>query len=154
MKYYFTKEGLEKLKKEFQELKNVKRKEVIERIATAREMGDLSENAEYQDARDEQGFIEGRILELENIINKAEIIIENNQINFIQLGSTFIVDCDGIQKQYTIVGSNEAKPSSGLISNESPLGGAFLDKKVGDKVEVDVPKGKVMCAILKILKRE
>lgn len=153
MKYYITLEGLQKLKNELNELKNVKRKEIIERIRAARELGDLSENAEYAEAKDEQSFIEGKILELENFINKAVIIAKENQSNgAVSVGSTVIIRFEGEteQRTYTIVGSNEANPSEGKISNESPMGRAFLNKKIGDKVEIQTPKGKVMCEIVDI----
>ena len=146
MTHYITKEGLEKLKLELNELKTVKRHEVINRIKTAREQGDLSENAE-----DEQSFIEGKILEIENLINKSIIIASNgNSTEMVTLGATVVVDCAGRNLKYTIVGSNEANPTEGLISNESPLGRAFLGKKVGETVVVSVPKGEMECHIVEI----
>jgi len=126
-KVYVSKEGLEKFKQELNELVTVKRKEVIERIERAKELGDLSENAEYAAAKDEQAFIEGRILELQDMIAHAELI-----------------------NDYEIVGVAEADPLIGKISNESPLGKAFLGRKVGDKVQVQVPKGMVTYTILEI----
>jgi len=151
MTHYITKEGLEKLKLELNELKTVKRHEVINRIKTAREQGDLSENAEYSDAKDEQSFIEGKILEIENLINKSIIIASNgNSTEMVTLGATVVVDCAGRNLKYTIVGSNEANPTEGLISNESPLGRAFLGKKVGETVVVSVPKGEMECHIVEI----
>ena len=151
MPHYLTQEGLEKLKKELEELKTVRRREVIDRIQAARELGDLSENAEYSDAKDEQSFIEGRIEELEALIKKAEIIDSNNHNGAVSLGSTVKVVCNGdSEKEYKIVGSNEADPLKGLISNESPLGGAFLGKKVGETIEVEVPRGKMVCKIINI----
>ncbi|TSC76947.1 MAG: transcription elongation factor GreA [Parcubacteria group bacterium Gr01-1014_31] len=149
MNPYLTREGLEKLKKELDELKSVKRQEVINRIKVAREQGDLSENAEYADAKDEQSFIEGRILELENLTNKAVIIdADVTHHDVVSLGMTVTVDCGGRTLRYTIVGSNEADPSQGMISNESPLGRAFLGKRVGEKVQVMVPKGEMECMIV------
>lgn len=150
MKYYITKDGLEKMKKELEALKNVKRKEIIERIRNAKELGDLSENAEYAEAKDEQSFIEGRIIELENFINKAMLIDESMQSSgMVSVGSTVIIQCEGDEKEkeYMIVGSNEANPTVGRISNESPFGRAFLGKKIGDMVEVQIPKGKIKCVI-------
>ena len=147
---YITKEGLEKLKAELENLRKNKMPEVVERIARAKELGDLSENAEYQDAKDEQGFIAGRIAELENLINKSELIEENQTKDVIAVGSTIKVICGGKEYQYTITGSNEADPSKGLISNESPIGRAFLGRKVGDKVTVIIPKGEMECEILEI----
>lgn len=150
MTQYLTKDGLEKLEKELVELKTFRRPQIIERIQKAKELGDLSENAEYQDAKDEQSFIEGRIVELENLINKAEII--NNQLNGgqVNLGGTVIVECDGETKKYTIVGSREADPVQGIISNESPLGRAFLGRKIGETVEVEVPRGLMRCKIVEV----
>ena len=151
MTHYITQDGIEKLAKELEYLKNNKRKEVIARIQAAKELGDLSENAEYMDARDEQSFIEGRIGELETLIKKSEIINHNQDKDIVRLGSTVTVECDGnIKKIYTIVGSNEADPMQGFISNESPIGRAFLGRQVGDMVEVDIPKGKLGCKIINV----
>ena len=138
------------MKEELEYLKKQKMPQVVERIARAKELGDLSENAEYQDAKDEQGFIAGRIAELENLINKSEIINENGSKDFVNVGSTIKVKCGKIQYQYTIVGSNEANPTKGLISNESPIGRAFLGRKIGEKVVVKIPKGEMECEILAI----
>lgn len=150
MVHYLTKEGLEKLKKEFEESRSVKLPEVIERIARAKELGDLSENAEYQDAKDEQGFVVGRIEEIKDLIKKAEIIDENHSKEHVSVGCTIKVLCEAKEYEYTITGSNESDPVKGLISNESPLGRAFLGSKVGDKVTVQVPKGEMECEILEI----
>lgn len=147
---YITKEGLEKLKEELIYLKKVKMPEVVERIARAKELGDLSENAEYQDAKDEQGFIAGRIAELEHLINKSQVIEGNGSKELVSIGSTIKVICDANEYQYTIVGSNEADPAKGLISNESPIGRAFLGRKKGEKVIVKAPKGEMECEILEI----
>jgi len=147
---YLTKEGLEKLKDELQHLKKVKMPAVVERIARAKELGDLSENAEYQDAKDEQGFIAGRIAEIEHSINKSEIIAENGSKEVVSVGSTIKAICDGQELIYTIVGSNEADPGKGLISNESPIGRAFLGAKVGEQVQVKVPKGEMECEVVEI----
>ncbi|MFH1192438.1 MAG: transcription elongation factor GreA [bacterium] len=148
---YITKEGLEKLKKEKENLEKNERPEIIERIKRAKELGDLSENAEYHDAREEQSFIEGRILELKDIINHAVIIDENEKSGgVIKVGSTFEVKAGSLKKEFTLVGSTEADPMQGLISNESPLGRAFLGCKKGESVEVVVPKGNVQYKIIKI----
>jgi len=148
---YITKEGLEKLKKEFEYLKKEKMPEVIERIARAKELGDLSENAEYQDAKDEQGFIAGRLADLENLINKSEIIKPGGSSkDTVSVGCTIRALCDSSEYRYTIVGSNEADPAKGLISNESPIARAFLGCRVGDKVTVTVPKGDMECEVLEI----
>src|SRR3989344_4891109 len=118
--HYLTKDGLEKAKKELEFLKNEKMPEIIERIARAKELGDLSENAEYQDAKDEQGFTAGRIAELEEMIRKVQVIRKSDDSGVVSLGDTIKALCDGNQKEYTIVGSNEADPGKGMISNESP----------------------------------
>lgn len=149
---YLTKARLEELKKELDELKNVKRKEVAKKIEQALEMGDLSENAAYSDAKEEQAFLEGRILELVDLINNAVIINGNQTNNSVKVGSQIIVQCEGIgEKKYTIVGPTESNPLKGLISNESPLGQAFLGRKVKDEVEIIIPRGKTKCKILKII---
>ena len=147
---YITKERLEKLRQELEYLKKTRMSEVVERIARAKELGDLSENAEYQEAKDEQGFIAGRIAELDNLINKSEVIKENGDKETVTVGCTIKAICEGAEYKYTIVGSNEADPLNGLISNESPLGRAFLGAKKGDKVVVKVPKGEMECEILEI----
>lgn len=151
MPLYISSEGLEKIKKELVELKNVKRKEVIERIAKAKELGDLSENAEYSDAKDEQGFIEGRIIELDRMVSEAVIVDDKQRsLDVVTIGSQVEVRYDSQNKIYTIVGSREASPLEDKISNESPLGQAFLGKKIGDKVTVKIPKGEVEYEILAI----
>lgn len=151
MPHYLTKEGLEKIKKELEELKTVKRKEIIEKIQKAKELGDLSENAEYADAKEQQSFIEGRIVELEDLINKAVVIEENKKSSqIIDLGSTVKVQSQNGEKEYKIIGSKEADPEKGLISNESPLGKAFLGRKIGEKVIVKTPKGEVEYTILEV----
>ncbi|OGY46511.1 MAG: transcription elongation factor GreA [Candidatus Buchananbacteria bacterium RIFCSPLOWO2_01_FULL_46_12] len=149
--HYLTKEGLENLKKELETLKKETMPQIIERISRAKELGDLSENAEYQDAKDEQAFIAGRIAEIDEMIHKAEIIKKSSDTETVSLGDTVKVVCDGSEHQYTIVGSNEANPTQGLISNESPLGQAFLGSKVGDKVKVAIPRGEMACEIIAIV---
>lgn len=148
---YITEEGLDKLTKELYYLKNTKRKEIAERIATAKELGDLSENAEYSDAKEEQSFIEARVMEFENIIRNVKVIKKKNKNSAVQVGSTIeIVDEKGMNKKYTIVGSNEADPLAFRISNESPLGAAFIGHKLNEEVFVTTPKGKIKYTILKI----
>ncbi len=147
---YVTKEGLEKLKLELKELKTGKRKEIASRIQEAKELGDLSENAEYAEAKTEQAFIEGRIIEIENLLKNATIISDETGKEIVQVGSTVIFQGPEGEKKYTIVGSNEADPGKGLISNESPLGQAFLGSKVGSKVEVRLPRGVVHYTIKSI----
>lgn len=147
---YVTQEGLEKLKLELKELKTVKRKEVANRIQEAKELGDLSENAEYSEAKDEQGFIEGRIIELENTIKNASVISAAPNSDIVQVGSTVTLDTESGAKTYTIVGSNEADPLKGLISNESPLGQAFIGTRVGEMIEIKVPKGMVKYKVVAV----
>lgn len=133
---YLTQEGLKKLKEEYKELTNVKRREVTERISKAREFGDISENSEYDTARDEQSFIEGRILEIEEILKHAKIINERVKHNVVEIGSKVKVEIDGEKDEFAIVSSVEANPTEGKISNESPVGMALLGAKVGDVVTI------------------
>jgi len=144
-----TPEGLEKLKIELEYLKTEKRKQVSDRIKTAKEFGDLSENAEYQEAKDEQAFTEGRILELENLI-KTAVVADKNDDNKVSVGDTIKVDREGQVLEFTIVGSTEADPSNGKISVESPLGQAFFGKKLKEEFIVDLPAGKIKYKILEI----
>src|SRR3989338_7447927 len=144
MEYYLTAERLDELKKELEELKTTARIEVAKRLKRAKELGHLSENSEYVEAREEQNQIERRIFELEQMVKNAVIIKKpENGRETIQIGSTIEVHKDGTVKKFTIVGSNEARPEAGLISNESPLGKVFLDKSAGDIVKVKVPAGEV-----------
>lgn len=149
-----TKEGLKKLKEELEYLKSVKRKEVAERIKEAISYGDLSENSEYEEAKNEQAFVEGRILELEDKVKHAKIISEHQKTKTVQIGSTVYLEntskSGGEQEIYTIVGSTESDPVAGKISNESPVGAAVLDKQKGDVVKVVVPAGKVEYKIVKV----
>jgi len=147
---YISLEGLQKLKDELERLKTVERPEIIDRIAKARDLGDLSENAEYHEAREKQSFIEGRIQELESLIKNA-IIIENKKSNTVELGSVVHVTCDnGMKIKYQIVGHSEADPASGKISHESPLGKAFIGKGIGHEFEINIPAGKLKCKIDRI----
>jgi transcription elongation factor GreA len=137
-----TLEGFKKIKDELKELKEVKRKQISERIQEAKEHGDLSENAEYHEAREEQSFIEGRILELENLLRNSVVIdINNDQDQIIRIGSKIIVEKNGETIEYSIVGSTEADPKNNSISCDSPLGQAFLGKKKGEIIKVKIPKG-------------
>lgn len=145
-KIYLTKEGLEELKREHEELKTVKRPEVLNRVSQARNMGDLSENAEYTVAREELSFIDGRIDELEELL-KQVVLISNNHSSTIKLGSTVKVNTDDGREVFTVVGEWEADPKESKISHESPLGKALLGKKVGEKVEVEAPAGKIVYTI-------
>lgn len=152
--YPMTHEGKEKLEKELDELKTVKRKEVVERIKIARGFGDLSENSEYESAKDEQAFIEGRISTIENMLQNAEIIdSSNSKEGEVTLGRSVMFKelPDGIEEEYTIVGKAEADPFSGKISNESPIAQALLGKKVGEKVSIDTPGGAMKVEITKVV---
>lgn len=149
---YVTPEGLEKLEEELKRRKTILRREIADRIDRAKELGDLSENAEYAEAKDEQSFNEGRILELKDIINNAALITKGNKegSDMVEVGSTIIVKSGKEEKEFTIMGASESDPTKGFISNESPLGQAFLGRKKGEEVEVNVPAGIVKYKILKI----
>ena len=147
---YLSKDGLEKLRSELDEMVSVKRPEVANRIHDAKEHGDLSENAEYEDAKNEQAFVEGRIQTLEALIKNATIIDENHSTDHVQIGSTVAVESPDGKETFTIVGSTEAKPAEGRISNESPVGRALLGKKKGEKVLVRVPAGDFTYKIIAI----
>ncbi|MBI2415103.1 MAG: transcription elongation factor GreA [Candidatus Kerfeldbacteria bacterium] len=148
---YVTEEGLAKLKQELDYLKTTKRKEIAHRIASAKELGDLSENAEYSDAKEEQGLIENRILELEETLRHIEVIKKPKKSTTVVIGSVIEVSNDtGKKQQFTIVGSKEAAPGDGKISNESPLGRAFLGRKLDEQVTVTVPRGTMIYTISKI----
>ena len=149
---YLTREKLEKIKEELNMLVKVRRPEVIGRIKDARSLGDLSENAEYHSAREEQGRVEGRIEELEYMVKNAKLISEGSKSkNKVDIGSrvTCIIESDG-KVDFTIVGSAEVDVFNGKISNESPIGRALMGKKVGDKIEIEAPAGKMKYKILKI----
>ena len=149
-KYLLTQEGLVKLNEELKHLINDKRKEVIERIREAAAHGDLSENADYAQAREEQSFIEGRIIEIEDIIKNAEIITAQAHGNTVTIGSTVHIKAGGAAKKYTIVGSNEANPKEGKISNESLVGKGILGRKVHEKFKVTTPAGEMDYEIVSI----
>lgn len=136
-----TAEGKQKLEQELEYLKTVKRKEVVERIKIARSFGDLSENSEYDSAKEEQAFVEGRVTTLENMIRNAKIIEDDGGSNVVGLGKTvtFVELPDGDEESYTIVGSAEADPFEGKISNDSPIAKSLLGKKVDDEVTVQTP---------------
>jgi transcription elongation factor GreA len=146
---YLSKEGLEKIKQELLELKTVRRKAVVERIKEAKGFGDLTENSEYEDAKNEQAFIEGRIQELEDIIKKAKIIAKAVG-DKVSIGSKVKVKSDGGEETFILVGRDETDPSSGKISFDSPLGRALLNKSRGDEVEVKTPSGKIKYKIVSI----
>lgn len=147
---FLTPEGLAKLEEELQYLRTVRRQEVAEKIQKAKELRSTVSSPEYEDAKNEQGFVEGRILELERIIKNA-VIIHPAAADLVQLGSKVTVrHQDGSEEHYTIVGSIEVNPGKGKISNESPVGKALLDKRVGDEVKVTVPAGVLKLTITEI----
>jgi len=150
MEHYLTLERLESLRAELNQLKNDKRVEVAERLKRAKELGDLSENAEYSEAKEEQSQVEARIYELEEMVKNAKVITKSADTGKVHIGSTIEVSKDGQKLRFTIVGSNEAKPEANLISNESPLGKAFMNKKAGDSVKVQAPAGEAVYKILGI----
>ncbi|MCD8511672.1 MAG: transcription elongation factor GreA [Bacillus sp. (in: Bacteria)] len=152
-KHYMTLEGKEKLEKELEFLKTERRKEVVERIKVARSFGDLSENSEYDSAKEEQAFVEGRIVTLEKMIRNAVIIEEDtSNTSVVSLGKTvtFKELPDGEEEVYTIVGRAEADPIEGKISNDSPMAQSLLGKTIGDKVNVSTPGGDMQVEIIEV----
>jgi len=149
---YLTPEGLEKLKAELDHLRTVRRQEVAARIQKAKELASPVDNAEYEEAKNEQAFVEGRILQLEKMVKNASIIrTEVAASDKVALGSRVTLhDQDGEERDYTIVGSAEASPTEGRISNESPVGRALLGRRVGDEIQVQAPAGVLKFAIIKI----
>jgi transcription elongation factor GreA len=149
---YLTPEGAEKLKAELAQLKGSSRIELAERLRSAISMGDLSENADYHKAKEDQGFLEGRIQELEYILNKATIIDSANQRrDEVNVGLTVTVQEEDYEPEtYYLVGAKEADPRNGKISNESPIGKALMGRKVGEVVTVETPGGSLKLMILKI----
>ncbi|MEK7507012.1 MAG: transcription elongation factor GreA [Patescibacteria group bacterium] len=150
MPQYLSRDGLGKLKKELEERKGQIRTEITRKILAAKELGDLSENAEYVEAKEAQSFNEGRIAELEEIIKEAVVISNGNTHDIIVVGSTVRVKSPQGEHRFTIVGPAESDPTQGFISNESPLGSAFIGHKKGEEVEVKTPGGVVEYKILEI----
>lgn len=150
MSSYISEEGLEELKERLHALKTEKRKEIAERLEHAKTLGDLSENAEYQETKEEQALLERQIGELEEMIRNAVVIKSERPLDVVTVGSTVVVDSGQGQETYKIVGSEEAKPIEGKISNESPLGKAFLNHRVGNTVEVKTPGGTMEYKIVEI----
>lgn len=152
MQKILTKEGYQKLAAELKDLKEIKMPEIIDRIEKAKEMGDLSENAEYQEAKDTQGFMAARIAEIEATL-KSSIIMDEETGNKIGMTTKFSAkDSTGKEREFQLVSFNEADPLSGKISIESPLGSAFYGHKKGDKVEVETPRGIVEYKVIEIKK--
>ncbi len=147
---HLTPEGLEELKEELNNLVETKRPQVVERVARARDFGDLTENSEYHHARDELAFIDGRIEELEEILSKASIIDDKKKSQIVDLGCKVTIIGNGKSHTYTIVGEWEADPNEKKISHKSPLGKALVGKKEGDQVEIEAPAGKLLYTIKKI----
>ena len=147
---YLTREGEQKLKTELAELTGPRREELAQRLRSAIQMGDLSENADYHKAKEDQAFLEGRIQEIEYILRNATII-EKTSSDMVSVGSTVTVQEDNYDPEtYFVVGAKEADPRKGKISNESPIGRALIDHRVGDIVEAETPGGKIKFKILKI----
>jgi len=148
-KTQLTKAGFENLKKELDELKNIKRPKAVERLAKARAMGDLSENSEYNAAKEELAFIEGKIQEIDEILKNAQVI-ENSQKELVNIGNKVAVEVNGEIDQFEIVGEFEADPLRKKLSHTSPIGQALIGKKIGDQVEIEVPAGKIKYKIIEI----
>jgi len=149
---YLSREGLKKLKEELERRKG-SRAEISQKIQEAKALGDISENAEYQEALSIQSFNEGKIMELEEILRQAEVVSGegNHRHEAVEVGAQVRVESKFGNQQFTIVGSSEAEPTKGFISNESPLGRAFMGHKKGEEVEVETPKGRAKYKILEIL---
>lgn len=144
-----SQEGYQKLVEELELLSVERRREIAERIERAKELGDLSENAEYSDAKEAQAFNEGRIIELSNLL-KTIVVADRPSGGKVGMGSKLTVKSGGVEKKFTIVSFNEADPINGKISNESPIGQAFLNHVSGDKVKVQTPRGEVEYQIIMV----
>lgn len=144
-----TQEGLEKLQQELQELTTVRRPEIVNRIKIAKELGDLSENAEYTSAKEEQSFVEGRIQEIEQVLKQVKVVAENHS-GTIGIGTTVTFTVDGDKDSFELVGPTESDPEKGKISVDSPVGQALLGHKVKDKVKVETPDGSVTYEIVSV----
>mgnify|MGYP001066250096 CR=1 FL=1 len=148
---FLTREGYLKLQEELEYLRTVRRQEVAQRLHEAMEGGELIEDAEYEAAKNEQAFVEGRIQELEMLLANARVIEETNHADLVTLGATVTIEEEGAEPEvYTIVGPAEANPRNGRISNESPLGRALLDRRPGDVVRVDAPGGSFTVRVVKV----
>ena len=149
-KYQLTQQGFENLQKEYDEFTKIRRPKAIERLKTARAMGDLSENSEYSAAKEDLAFVEGRIQEIETLLKNAEVIQNKTNNLIVTLGSLVTVETDDIKDQLQIVGEFEADPLNKKLSSTSPIGSALLNKKIGDLIEIEVPDGKKKYKILDI----
>lgn len=145
-----TKQGLDSLQKSFDELVKSKRPKLVERLAYARSQGDLSENSDYQSAKEELEFMDGRISELEEVLKEAQVIKSNGKTDGVGIGTKVTVKYNGNKHLFEIVGDWEADPINKKISHESPLGKALCGKKIGEKVQVEAPAGKITYEILEI----
>lgn len=141
MSEYISPAGLEKLKSELEDLKTTKRREIAERLESAKALGDLAENAEYQEAKEAESLNEARIQELQEILRDIVVIQKPTDVNTVQIGSTIEVSSSRGREEFTIVGSEEADPIAGKISNESPMGRSFLGHGIGDNIEIKTPGG-------------
>lgn len=150
MPTYLSTQALEEIKQELERRQKITRREIAEKIAGAKELGDLSENFEYQESKEEQGMNEARISQLENQIHDVVVIDAARGASSIGIGTMFIAQVAGEKKAFTMVGSNEADPLNGKISNESPIGLAFLGAKTGDVVSIDVPSGTMKYKIVEL----
>ncbi|MEK7680595.1 MAG: transcription elongation factor GreA [Patescibacteria group bacterium] len=149
---YLTKSGYEEVEKELREIVDIKIPEIASKIDEAKQQGDLSENAEYHQAKEEMAWAQGRMLELRHVLDHAEILEKTiNKAGFVVVGSEITIKNNDKLKKYTIVGPHEADPLSGKISNESPLGASFLGRKAGENVEIETPAGKQTYQILDIV---
>ena len=149
--HYLTVEGEKKLRAELEELKGSARDELAKRLRSAIQMGDLSENADYIKAKEDQGFLEGKIQELEYILSHSHIIEENGGHDIVELGATVTLQEIGYSPEvFFVVGTTEADPQNGRISNESPIGNAIIGKKAGEEVKVDTPTGEIQLKIIDV----
>ena len=148
---FLTREGFDKLQEELDHLRTVRRQEIANRLHEAMEGGELIENAEYEDAKNEQAFVEGRIKEIEILLATARVISEEEKSETIQVGTKVTIKEEGSEQEtYTIVGAAEANPRSGKISNESPLGRALLNRKAGETIKIEAPAGSFEVQIIKV----
>ncbi len=150
MTYVVTKDGLEKLEEELEHRTTTVRQNIAQAIKEAKEQGDLSENAEYSEAKREQAENEARIATLEQMIKDAEVVHHDGRVSGVQIGSRVVIVCGNKELSFEIVGSNEADPTSGKISTESPFGKALMGHEEGDTVTVETPNGATECTIKKI----
>ena len=150
MPKFITEEGLKKIKDELENRKTVERQRIADAIKEAKEQGDLSENAEYSEAKRQQAENEARVAELEFMLKESTVVAYNKSMDVVQMGSKVKVKFNGSEMEFQIVGSNEANPSEMKISNESPMGKGFMGKRKGDVVEVETPGGKMKYKILDV----